>query len=387
MSDAQLKYVGPRPAPLAFSQRTPGVLKRLPLGFLLVVCAPTLLAALYFLLIAAPRYVSESHFIVRTAGQNQPSGLGIALQTVGLSPSQTDAFAVHEYIASRDALQALEGRFDLRRIYGPPQADPLSRWPRLWEKNTDESLYKGFKRFMTVGYDGGTGISVLRIEAFNARDAQALNAALLAQGEDLVNRLNERAAADAIVEAARTRDEARARVASAQQALTAFRNREQILDPTRAAAESSQLIGGLLSSLAQLRAERSQLAAEAPNSPQLPVLNARIAAFERQIAEERAKIAGQNDSLAPKVATYEELVMQRELADRELAEASTRLVSAEQEARRQKLYLERIVSPSLPDSPTQPRRLYAVLGVLLSSLLAYGVGWLMWAGVREHRQH
>lgn len=386
MTDAKINYVGPRPGLLDFkAPRTPPW-RRLPLGLLLVVVLPTLLAAVYFLLIATPRYVSESHFIVRSGSQNQPSSLGVALQSVGLSASQTDAFAVLEYIASRDGLEALQGRFDLPAIYGPAGADPLSRWPRFWEKSSDEALYKGFQRFMTVGYNGSTGISVLRVEAFRARDAQALNEALLAGGEALINRLNERAAADAIVEAARTRDEAQARVASAQLALTAFRNREQYLDPTRAAAESSQLIGGLLASVAQLKAERSQLAAEAPNSPQLPVLTARINAFERQIAEERAKIAGQSDSLAPKVATYEELTMQREFADRELAQATARLTSAEQEARRQKLYLERIVNPSLPDSPTRPRRWYAVLTVLLSTLLAYGVGWLLWAGVREHRQ-
>lgn len=386
MTDAKINYVGPRPGLLDFkAPRTPPW-RRLPLGLLLVVVLPTLLAAIYFLLIATPRYVSESHFIVRSGSQNQPSSLGVALQSVGLSASQTDAFAVLEYISSRDGLETLQGRFDLPAIYGPAGADPLSRWPRFWEKSSDEGLYKGFRRFMTVGYNGSTGISVLRVEAFRARDAQALNEALLAGGEALINRLNERAAADAIVEAARTRDEAQARVAAAQLALTAFRNREQYLDPTRAAAESSQLIGGLLASVAQLKAERSQLAAEAPNSPQLPVLNARINAFERQIAEERAKIAGQSDSLAPKVATYEELTMQREFADRELAQATARLASAEQEARRQKLYLERIVNPSLPDSPTQPRRWYAVLTVLMSTLLAYGVGWLLWAGVREHRQ-
>lgn len=386
MTDAKINYVGPRPGLLDFkAPRTPPW-RRLPLGLLLVVVLPTLLAAVYFLLIATPRYVSESHFIVRSGSQNQPSSLGVALQSVGLSASQTDAFAVLEYISSRDGLEALQGRFDLPAIYGPAGADPLSRWPRFWEKSSDEALYKGFQRFMTVGYNGSTGISVLRVEAFRARDAQALNEALLAGGEALINRLNERAAADAIVEAARTRDEAQARLASAQLALTAFRNREQYLDPTRAAAESSQLIGGLLASVAQLKAERSQLAAEAPNSPQLPVLTARINAFERQIAEERAKIAGQSDSLAPKVATYEELTMQREFADRELAQATARLTSAEQEARRQKLYLERIVNPSLPDSPTRPRRWYAVLTVLLSTLLAYGVGWLLWAGVREHRQ-
>ena len=79
-------------------------------------------------------------------------------------------------------------------------------------------------------------------------------------------------------------------------------------------------------------------------------------------------------------------MLQRELADRELTQSTTALVAAEQEARRQKLYLERIVNPNLPDRPSQPRRLISILIVFATSLLIYGVGWLVWAGVREHRQ-
>jgi capsular polysaccharide transport system permease protein len=48
--------------------------------------------------------------------------------------------------------------------------------------------------------------------------------------------------------------------------------------------------------------------------------------------------------------------------------------------------LERVVNPSLPDRPSQPRRLISILVVLATSLLLYGIGWLVLAGVREHRQ-
>jgi len=78
--------------------------------------------------------------------------------------------------------------------------------------------------------------------------------------------------------------------------------------------------------------------------------------------------------------------MRREIADKVMAQATAALLTAEQDARRQKLYLERIVSPSLPDKPTEPKRWIAMLTIFASSLLVYAVGWLIWAGVREHRQ-
>lgn len=386
MAEAQINYLGPIPEALTFREERKPWWRRLPIGFLMIVALPTLLALIYYLLIATPRYVSEARFIVRASNQSQPSAIGVALQGVGLSTTQSDAFAVHEYIKSRDSLRDLGRLFDLAAILNPRGADAFSRYPRPWDSQSEEGLYKGFNRFVVVGYDATTGISTLRVEAFRAEDALQLNRAMLAGGEELVNRLNDRAVGDAVSEALLARDEARVRLTLAQQQLTTFRNREGFIDPELAARESSSLIGGLMATVAQLRADRSQLAREAPQSPQLPILDGRIAAYETQISSERAKVAGASTSLAPRVGAYADLELQRELADRELTQTTSSLLTAQQEARRQKLYLDRIVNPNLPDKPTQPRRWIAILTVFASTVLVYGVGWLVWAGVREHRQ-
>jgi len=354
--------------------------------FLICVILPTLLAAFYFLLIASPRYVSEARFIVRQAGQAQPDALGLTLQGVGLSATQTDAFAVHDYMRSRDAVAELDQSLDLSRLLGPPGADIFSRWPRPWESRSREALYKGYQRFVTVGYDATTGISILRVEAYRPEDARRLAEALLTGGEGLVNRLNARSVADAVSQAETSRDEARERLSEAQRRLVAFRNRQRFIDPSMVAAEGAGLIGELSATLAGLRAERAQLAAEAPQSPQLPSLDNRIAAYERQISAERSKLAGEASSLVPAVSAYEDLVLERELADRQLSEATAALLAAERDARRQALYLQRVVSPALADEPTLPRRWLSILIVLIGSLLLYGVGWLVWSGLREHRQ-
>ena len=142
-----------------------------------------------------------------------------------------------------------------------------------------------------------------------------------------------------------------------------------------------------MASLAELRAQRSQIASSAPSSPALPAIDGRIAAYESEIENARSKIAGNQNSLAPKVGVYEELNLKRELAAEELTHATAGLVAAESEARRQQLYLERIVPPSLPQEAREPKRIISILTVFAACLLAYAVGWLVWAGVREHRQH
>lgn len=385
MSDTKLNYLGPIPE-LLTGRRQSSFWRKIPLAFLAVVIAPTLLVAIYYLFIVTPRYVSESRFVVRAADSRpQASGLGLALQGVGLTASN-DAYVVHDYITSRDGIDALERRFDFADLMHPRGLDVFNGWPRFWEGPSAESLENGLNRFVTIGHDAATGISVLRVEAFDPRTAQQVNEAMLRNGEGLVNRLNDRQAQDAVAQARLATSEARSRLASTQQQLTAFRNREQFVDPESSATQGAGLIGSLLTTVANLRAERAQIAAEAPASPQLAAIDNRISAFERQIEAERAKLAGASDSLASKLGTYEELVAQRELASEELAQATASLITAEQEARRQKLYLERIVNPSQPEKATSPKRWRAILTVFVSLLLIYAIGWLIWTGVREHRQ-
>lgn len=386
MENDRTNYLGPLSALRENAKPGKRSWRDLPWPFIIVVILPTLIAAIYFLFIASPIYVSEARFIVRQQGRETPSSLGLALQGVGLSTTQSDAFAVHEYITSRDALVDVQKRLNLRNILGKPGSDPISRFPRPWEGRADEDLYKGMQRFITVGYDSTNGISTLRVKSFDPRDARNLADGLLEGGENLVNRLNVRASQQAVADAEKTVEEAEIRLADAQGKISEFRNRQRYIDPARSALESSQVIGGLRETLANLQAERDQLAADAPSSPQLPMLDGRIAAYQKQIEAERLRVAGTSESLAPNVGAYEALSLRQELAGKGLAVAVQSLDSARLEARRQQLYLERVVNPNLPDEPILPQRLIAILAVFASMLVAYGVCWLLWAGVREHRQ-
>ena len=58
--------------------------------FLATVVVPTLLAILYFGLIASDVYISESRFIIRSPQQQTITSLGAILQGAGLTRSQDD---------------------------------------------------------------------------------------------------------------------------------------------------------------------------------------------------------------------------------------------------------------------------------------------------------
>ena len=365
------------------------LLARVPWLFFGIVIVPTTLAAIYFFFIAAPLYVSEARFVVHSRNSSPVSNLGSKLQSVGVSlgsESETDAYEVQEYMVSRDGLAAVSRRLDIRRILARPEADFLARFPRPFEGTTFENLFRGYKRFIKVGLDNQTEISVLRVKAFRPGDAQILANALLDEGEALVNRLNERAMQDAVAQAQRQLFEAQAQLNSVQARMNAFRNREQVVDPERASAAGVEMLSKLEVDLASLRAERAGLAASTPQSPQLPVLDRRIAAYATQLDLERARQAGEADSLAPKLGEYEQLTLERKLDSEALEVAVASLESARLDARRQQLFIERVVSPDLPDKATQPRRGLTVLIVLISSLILYGIVSLVVAGLKEHHQ-
>lgn len=386
MSDhAEIRYIEPLDQTRSKARKTPLWRRPVVVAAMLVIALPTVVSSAYYLLIASPRYVSETNFVVRRAGQAGPSALGLTLSGVGLSPTATDAFIVHEFTQSRSVIGYLKQHHDITNIFSPASADPFSRAISPWQEGNSEEVYKGVQRFITVGYDSTTGISTLRVEAFSPKDAQNVARTLLAGGENIVNTINDRSSRAAIDEAQQTVREASERLKNAQDAVTAFRNTEQIVDPELVAKASAELIGGLMGELATLEAERRQIMRDTPSSPVLPTLNQRIEAYRQQIAEEREKVAGASNSLAPKIATYEELMFERELATKTLSAANQALESARVDARRQHLFLDRVVEPNLPDSTTEPRRFMAILTVFASCLLIFGCGFLLWAGIREHR--
>lgn len=366
-------------------QRARAHIMRAPL-FMVMVIGPVMLAAIYYLLIASPVYVSEARFIVRAPNEPQPGALSTVLQGAGLAQGATDSYAVHDYMTSRDAVSALDHRDTLRKVFSRPGSDFLQRYPRPFERDTDEHLYRAYKRFVSVGYDATTGVSTLRVKAFSASEARSIASALLDGGERVINQLNDQAEEDTLERARREVIDARMRVSEIQKALTGFRSRERVIDPMRSSSANLDLVTRLSGELATLRAERAGLAAAAAQSPQLPLLDDRIRAYEREIDRERAKAAGESDSLAPKISQYERLVLERDFAGEALTAAMKSLETARVDAARKRLYLQRVVQPNLADTPMEPRRWRSLLLVAMTALLAYGALMLIRAGLREYRQ-
>lgn len=372
------------PAPRMPPPRPAGRLKRLLRHpFTWWVLAPTLLAIAYFYGYASPQYVSESRFVVRSRADAPQVSLGTAITAAmgGGGVAAGEAASVRNFLLSHDAVMRAHERLDLVSIWGREDADIYARL----RHEDPERLTEYFNSMVSASLDTSTGVTTLRVRSFRPEDSKAINETLLELAETLVNRLSARAREDALRIA---RDEvaiAERRVIESRDALTRFREQRQELDSASAAQAAVARIASLETALTAARAElRERMAFIRPDNPALQVTRNRIEALERQIAAERVHRTQGDGTLAQQLGQFERLMLEREFADRQLASATASLETARIEAQRQQMYLARVVEPNLAVYPLYPRKLVSVASIFLGLSIAFAIGWLLVASMRDH---
>ena len=352
----------------------------------LFVGLPTLFATFYYGFIASPIYVSQSSFVIKSPAQKSlPSvSLGNLLQTSGLSAGEEQTKEVLQYIRSRNALRDLQARIDVQTKYVNRRADVLSRYPSPFQDKSFEGLYHYYNGMVGADVDPESGLAQVQVEAFTPEDAYQINSMLLDLSEALVNRLNLRAEGRGIAEAERRVVQAELRVSNARIALSAYRNEQDLLDPTRQAAGVLDISNKLVGQQAALEAQLDLMLRVAPRNPSIPAVRNRIVAIGREIAQQNGRAVGTPTGIASKLGTYEKLSAEQEFANQMLTAANASLEQARTESQRQQFYLERVVEPNKPDESTLPHRLRKVLEVFGASLCLYFIGWMLIVGILEH---
>lgn len=352
--------------------------------FLLTVVLPTALAILYYGFIASDVYVSESRFVVRSPDKPSAGGIGVLLKGVGFSNAGDEIYAADDYIQSRDALRALNRDGSVTRAYERGQVSIFDRFNPLGLNGSFEQLFNYFGKKVRVDYDATSSITSLSVRAFTPEEAQKFNRELLELAEDQVNRLNRRGRVDVIQLSEQEVADSEEAARQAAVALAQFRNASGIIDPEKQAAVQLQMISKLQDELIGSRLQLLQLQKMAPDNPQIPILQVRIAGLAREIAQQLGSVAGSRRSLSATASRYQRLLLDRDFADKRLAAAMTSLQDARAEARRKQAYVERIVQPSLSDDPQEPRRVRSILATLMLGLVAWAILTMLFAGVREH---
>ena len=353
--------------------------------FWLTVILPTAFSTVYFGVVASDIYISESSFVVRSP-KNQASltGFGALLQGSGFSRSQDDSYTVQEYMRSRTALEQLQQELPVKSFYDS-QGDILSRFNGFKLNDSQEAFFRYFKDRLSIDLDSISGIATLRVRAFKPEEGQQINQKLLNLGEELINRLNERARKDTLEYAEQAVENAEKNVNDTAEALSKYRIKNKIFDLPAQSGVQLSLISTLKSELIRVETQLAQLVSITPDNPQVPALEMRQKSLRKEIEQQSKNLSGSNNSIATQTAEYQRLVLANELAQQQLTAAMTSLQNTRGEADRQQLYLEVINKPSQPDWALEPHRLYNILATFIIGLMLYGVLSLLIASIREHK--
>ncbi|KVL53031.1 hypothetical protein WT01_27190 [Burkholderia cepacia] len=353
--------------------------------FALTVIVPTTLSILYYGLVASDVYVSESRFVVRSAQQQPKMGVvGALLEGSGISRSEDNTYPVIDYIQSRDALRELNQDNYILKSYSN-QGDFLSRFHTSFD-NSFESLWKYYSQsIVKVKLDPISSITMLQARAYTAEDAARINRTLIEISEHLINRLNARAADDAIKFSQRQVDIAADNAREAATALAKYRNSHTVFDPEKQSALQLQQVTTLQTQLFSAQSQLGQLQAVSPQNPQIPALKSYIETIKKQIEIANRSVTGNSNSLSQKASLYARIELDAQLADKQLASAMAALENARADAEKKQLYLEVLVQPNAPDVATEPKRIRGIAATFCVGLILWGVLTLLIASIREHQ--
>lgn len=93
-----------------------------------------------------------------------------------------------------------------------------------------------------------------------------------------------------------------------------------------------------------------------------------------------------SDDITNFIPKFQALTLERETAEKQLSTALSALEQARIDAQRKRLYLEKIVEPSIPDAALEPKRVKGILSVFVFSLILWGLLKMLIIGVKEHRE-
>ncbi|WP_397587161.1 lipopolysaccharide biosynthesis protein [Sphingobium fuliginis] len=354
--------------------------------FFMLVVLPTVIVASYYYLIASDQYQSSADFVVRRGDSptRSPTGAGALLGfSVGGTAGQTDALIIQDYLLSHDAVGRLRREDGLVERFQRPHIDLLSS---LWGASpAPEALLKYYLKHVDVEQNVEDGITDVRVRAFTPADAHAIAEKLLQMGEQRVNQINERTMKGQLAAAKSQLNSAEHDLAAIQSQITIFRRTKGDIDPTGTGKAQIGLVSDLTASLAAARARLNALEGFiSKSSPQYRAVEAQVRALAAQVASQSARLASGGNNIATGLGRYEDLLVRQEFAGKRYAAAAAAYEEARAQALKQQLYLVRVVDPNLPVKSEFPARGRYVVTVFFSLLLAYGIGWMLLAGVKEH---
>jgi len=358
-------------------------------SFVAVVVVPTVTAIFYLFAVADDQYTSTVGFSVRSEDISSALGLLGGLSSLsGTSSSDTDI--LYQFIQSQELVERVNEKRDLRKIYSKPAFDPYYAFS---PDGSIEDLVSYWEGMVNIFYDRGTGLIELRVHAFDPHDAQMVAQEIYDESSLMINQLSAIARADTTRYAKEELDKSIERLKVARTAVTEFRSRTQIVDPTADIQGQMGLLNTLQQQLAAAIIELNLLreTTMVGGDPRINQSERRIAVIQQLIDQEREKFGvgsgGQTatNDYSALVGEFERLSVDREFAEKAYLAALTAYDESLAQAQRQSRYLAAHVRPTLAEEALYPQRVQTSLLVIGLLLAGWGIAMLIYYSVRDRR--
>lgn len=355
--------------------------------FILVVIIPTLIAIYYYLFIASDIYIAEAKYAIRSSSGSPTAGL---LDTImgsagGSDYSNEDGYIVREYILSRDMLEILDQRLQMKQHYASYENDFIAR---LGDDVSIEDFVEYYQDMVEVIIDPTSDITTILVRSFDPIMAKQIADNILELSEQLVNQMSDRIINDSLRFAQTDVNRSEARVKDASSAVTKFRSTSHSIDPGQETSAVLGIVTSLESTLAQARAELIEVESfMRTDSPQVRSIRSRVNALKQQVINERKRLMSDGEykyDYTRLIDSYEPLALEQRLAEQRYTSALTLLEVARAEAQRKQRYLIAFVTPKIPEEPVEPEKVIMIITIFLGCSLFYGISGLIWAAIKDH---
>ena len=359
-------------------------------SFIAMVLLPTAVAAWYLHVRAVDQYASITAFSVRSEETRSALDvLGRLGNFGGGGGASRDGEILYQFIQSQELVARIDDRLDLRSLYSRyHDIDPIFGFR---PGGTIEDLTSHWSRMLRIAFDPGTGLMELRTLAFDPDEAQAIARAVLEESTRRINELAAIAREDATRNAREDLEVALERLRASREAVTEFRIRTRIVDPSADIQGQMGLLNTLQGQLASALIELDLLRESTrEGDPRITQVQRRIEVIRARIEEERGRFGGgaaaaAGEDYATVMAEFERLNVDRQFAEEAYRSALSAYDAAVAEAQRTSIFLATHVTPTRAESARYPERtvLLALTGFFL--LLIWAVGALIYYSVRDSR--
>ena len=354
------------------------------LGSFAFVLLASILLVFYYWVIASPRYVSETQFMVKQANSTESPFSGLA--AIGsISGGMRDALVLKKYIESREMAVALDQAVSLKAHYERDDFDLISR---LAHESTIEEYVEFYQNHISVLHDELSDVLYVEVQTYEANYSLQVAQTLLKLSENFINELGAKMAQEQVGYAQKEVERSNGELKKFQSDLVNFQDKFKLYNPEQQGGALVGAINELESEIIRQQTElKSLLAFMRDDAAEVKAKKIRINSLERQLAEEKNRLTNQDQQSLNKInVDFQEIKLNAELASDLYKTSLAGLESVRSEAYRKLKHLLVIESPALAQEDRYPRRIYNILTWFVCLVLLYLVARLILAIVKEHKE-